>query len=169
MRIPRNLALALMAGLAGCESGAGPQMSHVYVRLTDAPDPAITAASAFISTVYLIGGDGTARDTITTGPSIEYDLLSLQGGVTTLIGDASIPDRAQVDGVERAHLLEAVGIRHASVAEVEITPPWELGKLAAEPTLLRRDLHDVDAGGNDFLSDAVSGNHSNAISLHLNT
>lgn len=91
MRISKGIAMGLLAALAGCESGAGPQMTHVYVRLTDAPDPAITAASAFISTVYLIGGDGTARDTITTGPSTEYDLLALQGGVTTLLGDASIP------------------------------------------------------------------------------
>lgn len=91
MRIPGGFAMALMAGLVGCESSAGPQMSHVYVRLTDAPDPAIIAASAFISTVYLVGADGTARDTITSGPSTEFDLLSLQGGVTTLIGDATIP------------------------------------------------------------------------------
>lgn len=91
MRISKGIVVGLLAGLAACESGAGPQMTQLTVRLTDAPDPAITAASAFISTVYLIGGDGTARDTITTGPSIEYDLLVLQGGATTLLGDATIP------------------------------------------------------------------------------
>jgi hypothetical protein len=141
MRIPKSLALGLIAGLAGCEIGAGPQMSHVYVRLTDAPDPAITAASAFISTVYLIGGDGTARDTITTGPSTEYDLLSLQGGVTTLIGDASIPagdytqlrlvvDSAKVtlDGEVDARILKVpsgmeTGIKVQFAGPIHLEPP----------------------------------------------
>lgn len=90
MRSLKYSALALAAGLAGCEGGAGPQMSHVFVRLTDAP-AGITSASAWISTVYLVGGDGVPRDTITTGPSKEYDLLSLQGGVTALLGDQTIP------------------------------------------------------------------------------
>ena len=90
MRSSKRMVLGLLAGLAACQSGAGPQFTHVTIRLTDAPDPAITAASAFISTVYLIGGDGIPRDTITTGPSTEYDLLALQGGVTTLLGDATI-------------------------------------------------------------------------------
>ncbi|HMA43793.1 MAG TPA: DUF4382 domain-containing protein [Gemmatimonadales bacterium] len=90
MRMPKYLALTLAAGLVACEGTAGPQMSHVFVRLTDAP-AGVTAASAWISTVYLIGGDGTSRDTITTGPSTEYDLLSLQGGVTDLLGDKTIP------------------------------------------------------------------------------
>ena len=34
-------------------------------------------------------------------------------------------------------------------------------------SLRRRHLHDVDAGGNDFLSNAVAGNHSYAICLHV--
>ena len=84
-----------------------------------------------------------------------------------VIGDAWISDRAEIDGVERAQLIEGVRIRHAPVAEVEITSPWELGELAAEAAPRRHDLHDVDAGGSDFLSDAVSGNHCYAISCHL--
>jgi uncharacterized protein DUF4382 len=90
MRTSRYWALTLAAGLAACDGGAGPQMSHVFVRLTDTP-AGISAASAWVSTVYLIGGDGTSRDTITTGPSTEYDLLALQGGVTALLGDQTIP------------------------------------------------------------------------------
>lgn len=90
MRMSKYLALTLAAGLVACEGGAGPQMSHVFVRLTDAP-AGITSASAWISTVYLVGGDGTSRDTISTGPSTQYDLLSLQGGVTALLGDKTIP------------------------------------------------------------------------------
>ena len=42
-----------------------------------------------------------------------------------------------------------------------------IGELAAEATLRRRDLENRDTGRDDFLSDAVSGNHSNAIRLHL--
>lgn len=90
MRITKYSALTLAAGLVACEGGAGPQMSHVFVRLTDAP-AGITAAHAWISTVYLVGGDGTSRVTISTGPSTEYDLLALQGGVTALLGDNTIP------------------------------------------------------------------------------
>lgn len=90
MRITKYFALTVAAGLVACEGGAGPQMSHVFVHLTDAP-AGITAASAWISTVYLVGGDGTSRVTISTGPSTEYDLLALQGGVTALLGDNTIP------------------------------------------------------------------------------
>lgn len=98
MRMSKYWALTLAAGLAACSGGAGPQMSHVFVRLTDAPGPGVSAASAWISTVYLVGADGTSRDTITTGPSTKYDLLSLQGGVTALLGDKLIPagDYAQL-------------------------------------------------------------------------
>lgn len=90
MRITKYFALTVAAGLVACEGGAGPQMSHVFVRLTDAP-AGITAAHAWISTVYLVGGDGTSRVTISTGPSTEYDLLALQSGVTALLGDNTIP------------------------------------------------------------------------------
>lgn len=100
MRISKGFALALVGGLAACDVGAGPQMSHVYVRLADAPNPGISAASAWISTIYLIGADGHSRYTITTGPSTEYHLneLSLESGVTALLGDPNIPagDYAQL-------------------------------------------------------------------------
>jgi uncharacterized protein DUF4382 len=98
MRPSKYMMLTLAAGLAGCEAGAGPQMSHLFVRLTDAPAPALASAQVWISTVYLVGGDGTSRFTITSGPSTEYDLLNLQGGVTALLGDLTIPagDYAQL-------------------------------------------------------------------------
>lgn len=99
MRISRLWTFgALTTALLGCQGTGGPQLSQVTVRLTDAGGPAISEASAWISTVYLVGADGTSRDTIATGPSTEYDLLSLQGGVTAFLGDASIPagDYAQL-------------------------------------------------------------------------
>lgn len=90
MRILKGWPLALTAGLLACAGGAGPRMSHVIVRLTDAPAPALASAQIWISKVYLIGQDGTSRFTITETPA-EYDLLTLQNGVTALLGDALIP------------------------------------------------------------------------------
>jgi hypothetical protein len=89
MRIFKGWPLALTAGLLACE-GAGPSMSHVFVRLADAPSPALASAQVWISKVYLIGQDGTSRYTITETPA-EYDLLTLQDGVTALLGDLLIP------------------------------------------------------------------------------
>jgi len=80
--------LTLAAVLAGCEVGPGPQMSHLTVRLTDAPAPELASAEIWISKVYLVG-DGT-RFTITETPQ-QFDLLTLQNGVTGLLGDITIP------------------------------------------------------------------------------
>lgn len=70
-------------------------MSHVYVRLADAPGPALDSAVAWISQVYLVGSDGTSRYTIvsgfTSGPDSEFNLLDLKDGVTALLGDKLIP------------------------------------------------------------------------------
>jgi hypothetical protein len=90
MGISKGWSLVLAAGLAACETGAGPQTSHVFVRLSDAPSPPLSSAQVWISKVYLIGSDGTSRFTITTTPA-EYDLLTLQNGVTALLGDNLIP------------------------------------------------------------------------------
>ena len=103
MRMSKNLLMAtLAAGLSACEVGSGPEMSRLSVQLTVAPSlaaasdptappsPAIASAAIWISTVYLIGGDGTSRDTIKTGPTTMYDLNSLQNGVNTLLGDQTI-------------------------------------------------------------------------------
>lgn len=90
MRIHKSWWPVFAATIAACEGGAGPQMSRVSVRLTDAPGPALASAQVWISKVYLIGQDGTSRFTITETPA-EYDLLSLQNGVTALLGDQLIP------------------------------------------------------------------------------
>ena len=91
MRIAMGWSLAVAAGLAACDGNAGPQMSHVFVRLTDVPSPPLTSAQVWISNVYLIGSDGTSRFTIplTTTPT-QYNLLTLQNGVTTLLADGTI-------------------------------------------------------------------------------
>jgi Domain of unknown function (DUF4382) len=88
MRIPKTLLLGLAAGLVACEGGTGPQMSHLVVRLTDAPAPALASAEIWISTVYLTGSDGS-RFTITDDAG-GFDVLALRDGVTALLGDGSI-------------------------------------------------------------------------------
>lgn len=103
MRMSKNVLLAaLAAGLAACEVNGGPEMSHLFVQLTVAPNltaaagptaptsSGISSAAIWISTIYLIGADGTSRDTITTGPSTKYDLSSLQDSVNTLLGDQTV-------------------------------------------------------------------------------
>ncbi len=88
-------------------------MSHVFVRLTDAPGSSISEASAWISSVYLIGADGTSRYTIPTSPSTEYHLLDLQGGVTVLLGDATIPAG---DYVQLRLIVDSARVKLASPA-----------------------------------------------------
>jgi uncharacterized protein DUF4382 len=65
-------------------------MSRVTALLTDAPgSDMIQSAKVTISTVYLVGGDGTARDTLATNAGV-FDLLDLQNGVTTFLGTATV-------------------------------------------------------------------------------
>ncbi len=77
--------IALFA-FAACNEG--PQLGQVSVRLTDAPNPGIASAMVWVSRVSLVGG-GAPVD-ISTTPA-QYDLLSLQGGVTAALGNALIP------------------------------------------------------------------------------
>lgn len=84
---------ALFAGivvaLGGCGDGTTGQIA---IKLTDAPNPMIQSATVWIRSVYLVGGESEAgpRYTITDQPQT-YDLLTLTGGVTALLGDATIP------------------------------------------------------------------------------
>jgi Domain of unknown function (DUF4382) len=89
MRMSKIAILSVATGLIACEVGSGPQLSHLVVRLADAPAPALASAEIWISTVYLIGTDGS-RFTITDDAG-GFDVLTLQNGVTALLGDASIP------------------------------------------------------------------------------
>jgi len=92
-RFRNSIALALVAGgavaCAGSDSGTTGQLT---VRLTDAPGDHIQSATVYISSVYLIGGnDATGtRFTISETPQ-QYDLMTLQNGVTTALGTATIP------------------------------------------------------------------------------
>ena len=86
-------ALALMAGaLAACSDSTSVSTGTLTVRLTDAPVDYVQSAVVWISKVYLIGGGDTtgAKFTITS-TAAQYDLLSLQNGVTAALGTATIP------------------------------------------------------------------------------
>ena len=86
-----------------------------------------------------------------------------------VVRHARVADRAEVDRVELEHLLDPVRVEHAPCAEIEVGSPREVGELTLEASLCGSDLHDLDARGDHFLSDAVSGNHCNAIRFHLST
>jgi Domain of unknown function (DUF4382) len=89
MRLSKTLVVGLAVGWVACATGTGPQLGRLVVRLSDAPAPALSSANIWISSVYLIGSDGS-RFTITDSAGV-FDVLSLQGGVTALLGDDSIP------------------------------------------------------------------------------
>ncbi len=91
MQMRKNLLLAILgAGLGACQGTSGPQMSRVTAWLTDAPGTdMIASAQVTISTVYLVGSDGTARDTLSKNGGV-FDLLTLQNGVKTFLGAATV-------------------------------------------------------------------------------
>src|SRR5712691_1168540 len=82
--------VALLA-VAACNGTTSPGMGQLNVSLTDAPLAGVASAIVSITKVYLIGGGASGpRFTISDTPK-DYDLLTLQNGVTTLLGSASIP------------------------------------------------------------------------------
>jgi hypothetical protein len=87
-----SLAAVALTGLLACES-TSPQIAPVNLYLTDAPSDQIASAQVWISRAYLSPGGFTITDT----PQ-EFDLLTLQNGVTALVGSDLIPvgDYAQL-------------------------------------------------------------------------
>jgi len=87
-------ALVLLAAAACNTAGlqSAQQSGRLNVYLTDAPLDDVASATVTISKVYLIGGsdESGSRYTVTDTPQ-DYDLLTLQDGVTALLGSASIP------------------------------------------------------------------------------
>ena len=90
MKASRLLTLAGLTAaivLAACQD-VGPQMGTINLHLTDAPASSFQSATVWVSKVQLIGD--TAPITIADTAAV-YDLLSLQNGVTALLGSATIP------------------------------------------------------------------------------
>ncbi len=114
----RSLLTALtVAALAACD-GTGPRYVTVSLRLTDGPSPEVASAQVWISRAYLVqAGDGEGEPTFTiTSQPQSYDLLALQGGVTALLGTATIPvgDYAQLRlVVDSARVTLAAGVTFA--------------------------------------------------------
>ncbi len=129
LHLPATLVtLALGALAVGCSSTDSPGMGQMSIVMADAPIANVQSATVWVSRVYLIGGsDSTgARYTITSTPA-QYDLLSLQGGVTAALGSASIPvgDYTQLRMVvDSARLTLAGGLLFAGgSASATVTVP----------------------------------------------
>lgn len=104
---------AALVGLVSCDA-TGPGTGTVRLFLTDAPAPAIASATVWISRAELVPGD--AGPVLVTDTPQQYDLLALQGGVTALLGTATIPtgDYAQLRLiVDSAHITLAPGVTFA--------------------------------------------------------
>lgn len=84
-----SLMLVSAGALVAACAGMGPQMGTVTLHLTDAPSTDFQSATVWVSKVQLVGGAG-GPITITDTAAV-YDLLSLQNGVTALLGSATIP------------------------------------------------------------------------------
>jgi hypothetical protein len=81
---------ALLTGLS-CETLSSP-LANVRLYLTDTPAEQIESAVVWISRAYLVpAGENEEFVTLTDEPQ-EYDLLTLQNGVTALLGEATIPE-----------------------------------------------------------------------------
>ena len=105
--LPLVSALALLAILA-CNTGglqSTTQSGRLNVYLTDAPLGDVASATVTISKVYLIGGsdESGSRFTVTDTPQ-DYDLLTLQDGVTATLFNELTTD-AVVDAIARADAL----------------------------------------------------------------
>ena len=85
----RVLTVLAVASLWACDS-TGPGVGTVRLLLTDAPGPAIASATVWISRAELVPGGSGGAQLVTAAPQ-QFDLLSLQGGVTALLGTATIP------------------------------------------------------------------------------
>lgn len=104
---------AALVGVISCDS-TGPGVGTVRLFLTDAPAPAIASATVWISRAELVPGD--SGPVLVTNTPQQFDLLALQGGVTALLGTATIPtgDYAQLRLiVDSAHITLAPGVTFA--------------------------------------------------------
>ena len=92
LRLLGAIALSSLAACGDSKSTTASSTGTLSVRLTDAPVDNVQSAQVWISKVYLIGGADTvsSRITISSTPQ-QFDLLTLQNGVTAALGSAVIP------------------------------------------------------------------------------
>lgn len=89
-----TLALLSLAGLMGCSTNnsTAPAMGTMNVRMTDAPGDFQSVNLVVNEVAAHIEGSGAAGEwTVLNSTPATYDLLTLRNGVTTAIGQATIP------------------------------------------------------------------------------
>ena len=74
--------------------------------------------------------------------------------------------RAEIDGVEGAERLDAVGGHHRTGLQVPLARPVELLPLELDAVPGRRRFQDPHTLGHDFLADPVSGNQRDLQRIH---
>ena len=70
------------------------------------------------------------------------------------------------DGIERLQLLEPIFGHHRARAQIGLAGPVEVLEFDAEAETLGEDLGNLNAGGDDFLANAISRDGGNAIVCH---
>lgn len=86
--------IAAMAGIAACSGSDTTSASGtgtLEIRLTDAPSDDFQSATIFVSSVYAKGGSAGASEALISSTKASFDLMTLQNGVTTTLGSASVP------------------------------------------------------------------------------
>lgn len=81
-----------------------------------------------------------------------------------MIGDPWVADSAQEDSVERFEQVEAVLGHHAADAMEALAAPVECVPVQFESVTARGGLEYMLSGGHDFVTNAVAGDHCNAVS-----
>ena len=85
-----------------------------------------------------------------------------------VVGDVRRADRAEIDGIETAQLLEAVRGHHPAVPAVVGGAPVERCDLETQLGLARaQGVQHLEPGGDDLLADAVPGDRRDAMESHL--
>lgn len=137
--------LLTLVGAAACGDGSGPSdTGTVTVRLSDAPSDDLQSAVIYISEVTIKGSGVSADEEVISDTKASFDLLTLQNGVTAILGSAEVPtgsysqirllvDSARVvlkaghtfsDGTNTAKLTVPSGSQTG--LKVNISPPVEV-------------------------------------------
>ncbi len=92
-RMRTMVGLAAVGVLAACsDTSQTPGTGVLVVRLADAPGEQIQSATVWISKVFLItGSDSTTQRIVVSDTAAMYDLMTLQNGVTALVGSVTVP------------------------------------------------------------------------------
>src|SRR5262249_459287 len=83
-----------------------------------------------------------------------------------VVGNAGPADRAQIDRVELAELIDAVLGHELAHLQKTVAAPVEMLPVEREAVLLRRRLEHPLALGHDLLADAIAGDDGDFVRLH---